>query len=297
MNSKYSIKELEHLSGIKAHTIRAWESRYNLIEPSRTDTNIRYYTDKDLKKLLNVAVLVQSGVRISKVAGMSDAEIREAVINSGNYETNYGAYVSALKSAMMDYDPYAFDSVISRCLIKYGAEKTLLNIVGGFIKEIGRLWQVGSIKVSHEHFASNMIKMKLFTLVDQGMGERPSTDADSYILYLPSNELHELSLLFLYYTIINQGDRAIYLGQDVPMEYLSQVTEKTGIKSFVSVFTTSPHYTVVPEYVQQIGELFPGDDYRFYITGRQCGENLKEVKRSGIQVFETFNEMFRKLKK
>lgn len=291
MQRKYSIKELEHLSGIKAHTIRAWESRYALISPERTETNIRYYTDSDLKRLLNVAVLVQGGARISKVAEMTDAEMKEAVVNTGNYEANFNSYVNALKAAMLDYNDQAFDAVVSRCIIKYGAEKALLQIVGAFIKEVGLLWQVGAIRVSHEHFASNLLKMKLFSLVDQAIRDRSGSAKGGYVLYLPANELHELSLLYLYYVLVSKGHRVIYLGQDIPLSYLPEVTNKTGIVNFVSVFTTSPHVTQVTEYLQQIVEVFPKNQCKFFFSGRQLKEEEIKFNSSGIILFSGFSSL------
>lgn len=295
MKRKYSIKELEHLSGIKAHTIRAWESRYELISPQRTETNIRYYTDDDLKRLLNVAVLVQGGARISKVAEMTDDEMREAVVNSGNYESNFTSYINALKAAMLDYDDHAFDIVVSRCIIKYGAEKALLQIVGAFIKEVGLLWQVGAIRVSHEHFASNLLRMKLFSLVDQAVRDKPDKNRGGYILYLPSNELHELSLLYLYYVLVSNGYRAVYLGQDIPMSYLLEVSERTDITNFVSIFTTSPHVTQVSDYLQQVGEVFPKGQCRFFFTGRQLNIGEVNVQNSDIECFKSFSLLLDRL--
>lgn len=295
MQRKYSIKELEHLSGIKAHTIRAWESRYELISPERTETNIRYYTDNDLKRLLNVAVLVQGGARISKVAEMTDEEMREAVVNSGNYESNFSSYVSALKAAMLDYDDHAFDAILSRCIIKYGAEKALLEIVGAFIKEVGLLWQVGAIRVSHEHFSSNLLRMKLFSLVDQAVRTKVNEDKSGYILYLPSNELHELSLLYLYYLLISKGHRVVYLGQDIPLTYLPEVSERTGITNFISIFTTSPHVAQVPEYLQQIGEVFPEKKCHFFFTGRQLDDSALKLQSAEVELFEGFSMLLGRL--
>lgn len=295
MQRKYSIKELEHLSGIKAHTIRAWESRYALISPERTETNIRYYTDNDLKRLLNVAVLVQGGARISKVAEMTDEEMREAVVNSGNYESNFNSYVNALKAAMLDYDDHAFDAVVSRCIIKYGAEKALLEIVGAFIKEVGLLWQVGAIRVSHEHFSSNLLRMKLFSLVDQAVRSRSEEGKEGYVLYLPSNELHELSLLYLYYVLITKGHRVVYLGQDIPLSYLPEVSERTGITNFISIFTTSPHVAQVPAYLHQIGEVFPKNKCHFFFTGRQLDPDTIKLENSDIELFTGFTKLLEKL--
>lgn len=285
MQSKYSIKDLEKLSGIKAHTLRAWEQRYNLIEPHRTDTNIRYYIDEHLKKILNIAVLVKSGMRISKVADLNAKELRAAVIDAGRYRGNYESQINAFKLAMLDYDEYLFESIFNKCLIQFGTDETLTKILGRFIQEIGLLWQAGAITVSNEHFISSLVKQKLFAIIDQTMIPRPGADSKSFVLYLPANELHELGLLYLYYFLKKNGHRVIYLGQSVPIEYLKEVSERTEVDQFVSIFTTTPHFEELDLYFEKVGEMFNAENYRFFITGLQVKEydakNMpKQVKLS-----------------
>lgn len=251
MDSKYSIKDLEKLSGIKAHTLRAWEQRYGLIVPKRTETNIRYYIDEHLKKILNIAVLVKSGMRISKVAELNDQELRAAVIDAGRYQGNYESQINAFKIAMLEYDEYLFDSIFSKCLIQFGTEETLTRILGSFIQQIGLLWQAGAINVSNEHFISNLVKQKLFSIIDQTIIPQKSDKRKSFVLYLPADELHELGLLYLYYYLKKSGHRVVYLGQSVPMEYLKEVSEKTQVDQFISVFTTSPHFEEIDIYFQK----------------------------------------------
>ncbi|WP_417608278.1 MerR family transcriptional regulator [Owenweeksia hongkongensis] len=291
MQSKYSIKELEHLSGIKAHTIRAWESRYKLIEPHRTATNIRYYVDEHLKKILNTSALIKAGVKISKIAQMTEEEINEAVMNSGRYESNFTTYINSLKVATLMYEENTFDAVVSKCIVSYGAEKTLMEVVGPFIKEIGLLWQIGVMKVSHEHFASNMLKMKLFALIDQSFPHSLDSNSSAYILYLPADELHELSLLYLYYHLIINGNRVIYLGQAVPFEYLKQVSEKTGIRNFISVFTTNPHIDEISKYMGIIGENFHNTGSRFLLTGKQVQDLVADVETPMVSIFKGVEEL------
>lgn len=286
MQSKYSIKDLEHLSGIKAHTIRAWESRYGLIEPFRTDTNIRYYVDEHLKKILNTSVLINSGVKISKVAKMSDEEMKLAVANSGRYESNFSTYINGLKTAMLEYDELSFDSVISKCIVNFGAEKALTEVVGPFIMEVGLLWQIGAVSVSNEHFASNMLRMKLFSLIDQNYSVKHKTGSKAYILYLPADELHELSLLYLYYHLVVNGSRVIYLGQSVPMQYLLEVSQKTGIHNFVSVFTTKPHRDDIKKYFQLIEDTFHASRCHFLFAGTQISRLEESVDSPKVSIFE-----------
>jgi DNA-binding transcriptional MerR regulator len=284
MNSKYSIKDLEKLSGIKAHTLRAWEQRYSLIEPFRTETNIRYYGDDHLKKILNIAVLVKSGMRISKVANLSTEEIRAAVIDAGRYQGNYESQINAFKIAMLDYDEYLFETVFNKCLIQFGTEETLNKILGKFIQEIGFLWQAGAINVSNEHFISSLVKQKLFAIIDQTMLPQLTDNSKSYVLYLPADELHELGLLYVYYYLKKLGHRVIYLGQSVPVEYLKEVAERTKVYQFVSIFTTTPHQDEIESYFEKIGELFKDENHRFFLTGIQFYNFPTENKYSQIEI-------------
>ena len=291
MNTKYSIKDLEHLTGIKAHTIRAWESRYNLIEPHRTPTNIRYYIDEDLKRILNVAVLVKGGMRISNVAKMSADEIRSAVIDAGRYQGNYESQINALKISMLEYDEYLFDSIFNKCLIQFGTDETLTRILAPFIYEIGTLWQTGAITVTNEHFISSLVKQKMFSIIDQTILPPPGDQRKSYVLYLPSGELHELGLLYLYYYLKKRGHRVIYLGQSVPLEYLKEVTEKTKIDQFISIFTSSPHYEELDLYFERLSEMFNPQNYRFFITGFQCNEAEVESVPAHVEIKNNLQEL------
>lgn len=272
MESNYSIKDLEHLTGIKAHTIRAWESRYDLIEPRRTSTNIRYYVDQDLKHILNISVLVKGGMRISNVAKLNPEQIRSAVIDAGQYQGNYDSQINALKIAMVDFDEYLFDSVFNKCLIQFGTDETLTKVLAPFIYEIGTLWQAGAISVCNEHFISGLVKQKMFAIIDQILLTPTRKTTKSFVLYLPGDELHELGLLYLYYFLKKRGHRVIYLGQSVPMEYLKEVTEKTEIDQFVSIFTSAPHHDEMDRYFEQLSGMFDPNTFRFFFTGYQVNQ-------------------------
>lgn len=291
MESKYSIKDLERLSGIKAHTLRAWEQRYNLIEPYRTDTNIRFYVDEHLKKILNIAVLVKSGMRISKVADMNADEIKSAVIDAGRYQGNYDSQINAFKIAMLEYDEYLFDSVFNKCLIQFGTDETLNKILGKFIQEIGLLWQAGAVGVTNEHFISSLVKQKLFAIIDDTILPQNKPEKKTYVLYLPADELHELGLLYLYYFLKREGHRVIYLGQSVPVEYLKEVAEKTQVDRFLSVFTTKPHFQEIEDYFDQISDLFGSEQYRFFLTGMQFRDFEPEKAPPGVTVAANIEQL------
>ncbi len=271
MVTKYSIKDLEHLSGIKAHTLRMWEQRYGVIEPHRTDTNIRYYLDEDLKRLLNISILVKHGIRISKVSKMSSKEMHEKVLELSSYKGDYDSQINSLKVAMLDFDQELFEKVLNTAIFQMGAEEAFKNIIGSFICEMGVLWQTNAINVAHEHFISNLIRQKLFSAIDQLMVSS-NTNEEVFVLYLPDQEMHELSLLYLYYYLRKNGRKVIYLGQSVPHHYLYSVFKTTGARNFISIFTTRPFSEEIRDYYKDLDELFGKEDCWFHFTGFQTRE-------------------------
>jgi DNA-binding transcriptional MerR regulator len=212
----YQINDLERLSGVKAHTIRIWEKRYELITPHRTDTNIRYYDDKQLVKLLNVATLSSVGFRISKIAAMSDDELKSQLSLSQQKEKSdlkFEFYVNDFIAAMIEFDEVAFNKLFDTIIAEYGVEKALVSIVYPFLHKIGILWRIDQSMPVQEHFASMLIKRKLYTLISQ----LPTpTKSKKFLLFLPANEWHEVGLLFAEYIIRNNGFPTINLGQNVP---------------------------------------------------------------------------------
>ncbi|NVK27738.1 MAG: MerR family transcriptional regulator [Flavobacteriia bacterium] len=278
MESKYSIKDLEHLTGVKAHTIRVWEQRYGVVTPERTSTNIRYYVDSDLKRLLNVAVLVHSGMKISKVAALSDAERHTLVLDSSKYQGHYESQINGLKIAMLDFNEVLFDRILTNSIANVGSDETFTKVVGGFIQQVGVLWQTNTISISHEHFASNLIKQKLYVAIDRLMDGASSEKGKTFLLYLPADELHELGLLYLNYILKSRGHKVIYLGQSLPLDYLNEVLSKVHIDALVSIFTTSPYEGDLHHYFEKATELIGSKELEWYCGGRQ----VQFFERNGL---------------
>lgn len=278
MESKYSIKDLEHLTGVKAHTIRVWEQRYNVVTPERTSTNIRYYKDSDLKRLLNVAVLVHSGMKISKVAALSDAERHTLVLDSSKYQGNYESQINGLKIAMLDYNEVLFDRILTNSIAAVGSDETFTKVVGGFIQQVGILWQTNTISISHEHFASNLIKQKLYVAIDRLMEGSTQEEGKTFLLYLPADELHELGLLYLNYILKSRGHRVIYLGQSLPLDYITEVLDKVHVDALVSIFTTNPYEGDLHHYFEKATELIGSKELEWYCGGRQ----VQFFERNGL---------------
>ena len=209
--STYSIKDLENLSGIKAHTLRIWEQRYDLIRPKRTDTNIRYYDDDNLKLILNVALLNDNGYKISKIASMDMDEMRAEVMKLTERSLTHDDQIHALTICMIEMDEERFDKVLSTNILKLGFEQSMMNIVYPFMSKIGVLWQTGAINPAHEHFISNLVRQKLIVAID---GQVVSGDGKKFLLFLPEGELHEISLLFASFLIKSKGNKVFFIGDN-----------------------------------------------------------------------------------
>lgn len=290
MQTRYSIKDLEQLSGIKAHTLRIWESRYELIKPQRTETNIRYYKDDDLKKILNVALLVNDGMRISKVACLSDREIQDMVLDHARYRGSFESQVNSLKVAMLSFNQELFDKVLNQSMLKIGTEETFSKVVAQFIHQVGILWQTNTISVAHEHFVSNLIKQKLYAAIDQLVVTR-GHNGYRYLLYLPGEELHELGLLYIHYLLKKRGHEVIYLGQSVPAQYLKEIHSQVPCQRFVSIITTRPCSSGMGEYLEQLHQLFAGEDVRFYLSGHQFSDFEPNGLPSMFRVIPSFEDL------
>ncbi len=219
---KYSISDIEGLIGVKAHTIRAWEVRYNLVPPKRTATNIRFYNEEDLKMLLNVVTLNENGYKISKIAKMSSKQIADLVIQLKTNWSNDTVQILQLSNAVLNYDENAFSAILAGCIAEMGLTQAMDTVLFPFMKKIGMLWQIGTIDPSHEHFASNLIRDRIIVEIDQV--EKPKkNNPKRFLLFLPEAEMHETGLLFARYLLKKCGHDTLYLGQEIPYTDVNKV--------------------------------------------------------------------------
>ncbi len=234
----YQITDLEQLTGIKAHTIRIWEKRYNLIEPDRTSTNYRRYNDEQVKKLLNVSTLLSNGYKISKIASLSEKDLHSKILESqANQKEDVicATFVNDLVSAMIDFDEQAFEKTYSAVINRFGLFDAMLNVFYPLLHKIGLLWTINDLSPAQEHFASCLIKRKIMAATD-GL---PFAKAkkNKFLLLLVPGELHDIGLLFANYIIRSKGCETIYLGQDVPYENISRVIKQTRPNFLLTFFT------------------------------------------------------------
>lgn len=274
--STYSIKDLEQLSGIKAHTLRIWEQRYDFIKPKRTDTNIRYYDDRDLKLILNVSLLKENGHKISKISKMPYDDMQTEVIKLTEKKLSYPEQIHSLTLAMIDHDEERFEKIMSTIILQLGFQMTMIKVIYPFLIKIGILWQTGAISPSQEHFISNLIRQKIIVAID-GLFI-PTTDyKKKYLLFLPEGELHELSLLFSSYIIKSRKNKVIYIGQSTPFEDIIKIYNQLKPDYLLTVLTTHPQPCELQPYINKLSQTFHNS--QILISGRQLlGEDFESGK-------------------
>jgi len=221
--SEYTIKDLEQLSGVKAHTIRIWEQRYSFLKPKRSETNIRYYNADELKTILNIALLNQHGYKISSIDKMNEAEMQHAVLSLSSTPAQEGRFLNKLISRMVELNMDEFETQLNRAVADKGIEETLVRLVFPFMERIGVLWVTNHINPAQEHLVSNIIRQKILVGIND---VKPWTKKkSSIILFLPEGEQHELGLLYAHYMMKKQGIATIYLGADLPLKDLQFVAK------------------------------------------------------------------------
>lgn len=262
----YSIKDLEKLSGIKAHTIRIWEKRYELIEPHRTNTNIRYYTDANLKKILNVAVLNRQGMKISHIAELSDLELKEAIKQETSDTSSHKTLIDSLVVAMIDLDQYIFSSLIEKSVSKMGFRDTVIHVLYPFLYKVGILWLADKVNPAQEHLVSSLIRQKIIAATDK-LPDPHKPNAKKFLLMLPEGEWHEIALLFAQYLIKEANHEVLYLGQSVPYSDVLATGAAVHFDYILIAFTTNRPGFDVMVCLKDLGGAFP-DKKILYLPGR-----------------------------
>ncbi len=264
----YTIRDLEKISGIKAHTIRIWEKRYNIIAPTRTATNIRNYCDTELKKLLNISLLNRNGIKISKLAKLSNDEINEKINQLIQSYTDAESLVENLTIAMIELDESKLDKILSRAIMQLGFEETIIKILYPFLIKIGVMWQTGVINPAQEHFITNLIRQKLMVAID-ALIIANNPYSKTFILFLPEGEYHELGLLFFYYLAKRRGHQVIYLGQSVPFNDLIETKKLKPVNYLVTAFVSFISGKEILKYAKTLAETFA--EQIIYLSGSQTG--------------------------
>jgi DNA-binding transcriptional MerR regulator len=290
----FTIKDLENISGIKAHTIRIWEKRYNLLEPKRTDTNIRYYSHQNLQKLLNVVLLSKNNYKISKIAKMSEEEVLLQSRGVAFATATNDEAINAFKLSMFQFDKVLFNSTYHKLLSKKSFKEIFKDVFIPFLQHVGLLWQTDTLLPAHEHFISNLIAQKIHINtenLEHGIKESEKT----YVLFLPENEIHDLGLLYLNYELVLRGNQTIYLGQNLPVDNLNYFFKLKKNLCFVTSLTVQPYDDRIHEYFEEIENLLKKTNHEFIALGRKTSIIKNNEYKFNVSFFDTVTDLLKVL--
>lgn len=263
--NNFSISQLAQYSGLKPHTIRIWEQRYNALQPSRSEGNTRYYDDNQLRRLLNIVTLSATGHKISDLCIMKDTQLFK-LIQEHNIETEsfqHGYYINRLVAAAMTFDEISFEKIFAHCLLRFSMQEVYIKIVYVLMQRMGMLWAADVIPPAKEHFVSNLLRQKFFTAIDALAA--PKYHDQVWICFLPENEFHEVGLLFATYLIRLSGRRVIYLGSNLPWNSLSGAVKETKATHLLTFFVKKNTNEYYEEVFNLLKSSYP--QKKVYIAG------------------------------
>jgi len=291
IKTTFSIKDLENLSGIKAHTIRIWEKRYDLLGPMRTDTNIRLYDIKNLQKLLNVVLLTNFGYKISKISKLDQEEIEKFVLKIQTDKTVNNHVLSQFKMAMLNFDQSLFVKTYNDLLSKKDFSSIFFETFIPLLEEIGILWTTNTITPAHEHFISHLIKQKILIEIEKYQIQQKPISDTTFILYLPFNEIHDLGLLFLHHEIITKGHHSIYLGRSLPIENLIELNNHFKKITYITYLTVEPGEDEIENYINEFNNtMLKENSNELLIFGRKAQTINNEKLPKNIKSIEKIKD-------
>ena len=288
----FSIKDLENLSGIKAHTIRIWEKRYKLLNPERTQTNIRMYSLLSLQKLLNITLLYENGLKISKIAQLTNEEIPLKVREIIDEKSIKNNMMNAFKLAMINFDQKLFYNTYNQLVVDLSFREIFKSYFVPLLQELGYLWQTNTISTTHEHFITNLVKQKVYTNTEKVHSLNPVDPNKIFVLFLPENEIHELGILYLNYELNLRGYKSIYLGQSVPIENLEPLIANDDFVEFVCYTTVAPVKEKIDAYLQRFKrKILDKKASRLSVLGFQTQFIDHKNKPENIEVYKGFEAL------
>lgn len=289
----FSIQDLELLTGIKAHTIRIWEKRYQILNPKRLNRNIRTYNINELQKILNISFLLKNGYKISKLASWTETELQAKVksltlINNDNYY-----YINSLILAMYNLDEDLFEEIYLDLIAKYTFKDIFINTYLPLLNIIGKLWQSNGITLLQEHFIANLIYKKIAFNIDYLTTQKNNSSNKVNILFLPKGELHEISLFFWNYHLKSKGEKVIYLGRDTPPDQLFKINNLFKEINWISYYTISRTASEKQEFIEIISELLKNTENQCIIVGKTWEDYDKTKIDDKIKIFTSFNQLIK----
>lgn len=299
--NNFSIRDIENLCGIKAHTLRIWEQRYNLCVAKRKESRHRIYDNDDLRELLRISFLYHNGYKISKIAGMHPDEIRGAVNGAALRDDNHESFVNQLIAAGIDFDKDNFEKIVNCLVVRIGLEKAIIHVFFPFLERIGLLWMTNNVIPAQEHFVSNIIRKKIILATD-GLDMAPASSS-SILVFAPRGEFHEIPLLAVNYFLRKYGNHTIYFGYDVPAECLKTYLKKHAVTKLYTHVTTDLNNEWMEEYICSLCREFP--EKEMIVSGPACkclenkpanlrmmcslGELIEFAKKSGVATLASHN--------
>ncbi|MCH8534551.1 MAG: MerR family transcriptional regulator [Flavobacteriaceae bacterium] len=296
IKQNFSIKDLELLSGIKAHTIRMWEKRYGVLNPERTDSNIRTYDINGLQKILNVAFLNENGYKISRISEMNNDEVSDLVQRITTSKSNYDRAIKSLKVAMMNFDQPLFLKTYKGLTDTKTFQEIFNDVFVPLMYEIGILWQAGTITPAHEQFISNLVKQKLFINIEKLQTSQPSRTDRVFVLFLPEEEIHDIGLYYLNYELLSYGYKVIFLGHSLPLSDLDFLSTLYDRVTFATYLTVKPDD--IEELISKLHEKTKNNkNSEYFLLGRKAIELLESKTElpTGVTAFKDINQLTRNL--
>ncbi|WP_411894358.1 MerR family transcriptional regulator [Winogradskyella sp. A2] len=293
IKNRFSIKDLENLTGIKAHTIRIWEKRYNLLKPKRTETNIRYYDLASFQKLLNVSYLNNNGYKISKIATIEEHKIPLIVREIASQSNLESHAINSFKLSMLNFDQTLFYNTYESILKNKAFDEIFYEVYIPLLTEIGLLWQTDTISPAHEHFLTSLIRQKILINTEKVQSKQINTSKKAFVLYLPENEIHELGLMFINHELVNRGYQSIFLGFSVPMDSLADLQNYYDEIIYISYFTVKPEKADIDQYIKDFDNLLinNGSNTKLWILGHMLNALDLDKLPKGVTAFKSIQSL------
>lgn len=275
----FTIRDIENLSGIKAHTLRVWEQRYGIIKPMRKDSNHRLYGIDDLKKILRISFLYHEGYKISRIAEMTEDQMKKLALEF-TPKGNHDVFINQLMESSIDFDESAFRTALDAAVMHLGLERSMTQVIYPFMNKVGMLWLTGNMIPAQEHFGTNIIRNKIIWATSQ-LKQRKSPGDQRYIIFCPPGEFHEIPLLLVQFSLRQRGIPSVYFGVNTSVDQVSDYLDKNqATHLFLHLITN----------FSQLEPIVLLDDLYKRFRSLQilaAGRVFRDVKHNGVKLFDT----------
>lgn len=285
--NKFSIRDIENLTGIKAHTIRIWEQRYGILQPKRTATNIRYYDALDLKLALRISLLNNYGYKISRIHEMSEDDMNALIQKINDKDFKLQVLVNELLETTLAMDIDRFERLVNEYMRKYGIEQTIEQLIFNFLEKVGIMWMTDRIFPAQEHMMSNVVYRKL-ALAIENLPPKEADASPSVLLFLPEGEIHDIGLMYVNYLLRKYEKNPIYLGANSPIKEVKLVIEaKQPDYLYVHLTSVTSEFDV-NKYLQKLHNAFP--NAKILVSGSLL-RSTKHIPIQNIKLLFTLQEV------